>query len=100
MSSCLMTAIGNGKERLYLSETDVAILVRLADCADDDGFYISPSIDYLIKKTRFHQTSIRQALKFLGARGFLLRVVDCSVSPPYYGFRINAELFYAKEASE
>jgi hypothetical protein len=89
-----MTAIEDSLECLDLSEIGIAILIRLADCADDDGFYVSPNIDYLIKKTGFPQTSIRKAIKSLGERGLLFRVADCSTSPPFYGSRINTELLY------
>ena len=48
-----------------------AVLIYLADRADDDGTRAYPKIDTICKVTEFSESSVRKSLRLLQERGFI-----------------------------
>ena len=95
MSIKLMTAIWDRAEDFDLSGIETAILVKLADFAADDGSSVYPSLERLVKATRFSESTIKRSLKSLRSRNFIVKVADHSAKMHLANvYKINSSIFY------
>ena len=97
MSIKLMRAIWDGRESLGLSGIDAAILVKLADFAQDDGSSVYPSLEHVANKTGFSRSTIKRSIKLLCAKNILVNVSGGKTLTNLY--RIDAHKVYSSSSN-
>ena len=100
MSIKLMRAVWNSRKSLGLSGIDAAILVKLADFAQDDGSSIYPSLEHLANQTGFSKSTIQRSLKLSCTKNILVNISDVSGRKTLTNlYKINAHKVYSASSN-